>query len=250
MTDSALELPEPTVFVVDDQPEVLEILGRMARSSGFRTETYRSGREFLAAFDPQRTGCLVLDLRMPEMTGTQLQARLAADGALLPIIVVTGYADLNECIQAVRQGVFDILSKPVERDRLVECIRRAVEHDRNIRMVRAAWNRLTERERDVLPLLLDGWEMKRIAAHLGITFGTVAKHRARVLGKFCVRNEVELVQKILPTADKLGLPGPRLRIDIRGPHFLGACGQEVSPTLPSNGSTVPTAVDSPGSAGG
>ncbi|NOX53251.1 MAG: response regulator transcription factor [Planctomycetes bacterium] len=220
MTDSAFESPEPTVFLVDDQPEVLEILGRMARASGFRTETYQSGRDFLAAFDAQRAGCLVLDLRMPEMTGTQLQAQLAAAGALLPIIVVTGYADLTECIEAVRQGVFDILQKPVEREELVDCIQRAVKHDRNIRRVRSAWDQLTDRERDVLPLLLDGWEMKRIAAHLGVTFGTVAKHRARVLEKFAVRNEVELVQKVLPVAERLGLPVPKLRVDIRGPHFV------------------------------
>jgi len=187
---------ESIVYVVDDQPDVLSILGRMASSSGFHTLTCASARSFLNQYRSDRPGCLVLDLRMPEMTGTQLQAELTERGWWLPVIVVTGYAELSECIKAVQQGVYEILHKPVQRERLVECIRHAVEHDVTARRVRAVYGELTTRERDVTEKLLAGYDLKQIAAALGIGFATAAKHRSKALRKFGVHNDVELVRLV------------------------------------------------------
>ncbi len=208
----------PTVFLVDDQPEVLQVLQRMARAAGFPTRAFVRAEDFLRSYREDQPGCLVLDLRMPEVPGTQVQRELAARNSSLPVIVVTGYAELSECIESVRLGVFDILQKPVREQDLVEAIRRAVAHDQYVRNVKHRFQELTPREHDVLRLLLRGYEMKHIASELGVTFATVAKHRARILDKFGVQNDVELVERLVPAASALGLVLPQ-PCQPHAPHF-------------------------------
>ncbi len=208
-----------TVFLVDDQPEILELFERIATEMGFDAQKYSCAEAFLQSYDSSQPGCLVLDLRMPGMSGVELQQELARRGIYLPIIVVTGYADLSDCIQSVRLGVFDILQKPVQPEELSKAIRGAVQHDWHVRTVRQALQQLTPKEREVVRLLLSGLEMKHIAARLGVTFATVAKHRARALEKLNVENDVELTEWVLPVAEKVGLNELLEQQPCSAPHF-------------------------------
>ncbi len=195
---------DATVFVVDDDLGVLKSMRWLLESEGLRVETYLSGPEFLAAYDPNRPGCLLIDLRMPEMDGLELQERLVAQGLHPPIIFVTGHGDVPECAAAMKAGAVDFLEKPADAGLVLEIVQRALEKDRERRSVvtahpetAARLNELTPREREVLRLLHEGKSIKAIAAQFGIGFQTAAKHRARVLEKLHVKNEAELVRLLM-----------------------------------------------------
>jgi len=190
-----------TVFVVDDDPGALRSTRWLLESEGLPVETYSSAREFLAAYDPDRPGCLILDLKMPEMHGLELQEKLPSRGAHLPIIFISGHGDVPNCAEAMKGGAIDFLEKPVDDKRILTLVRQAVERDHKRRRtianhseIAARSERLTPRERDIVRHLHQGYSIKKIAAHFGISFQTVAKHRTRVLGKLGVTNEAELVR--------------------------------------------------------
>ena len=193
-----------TVFVVDDDPGAALSLRWLLEAEGLAVEAYSSAREFLNAYDPQRPGCLVLDLCMPEVDGLELQQRLLARGAPPPIIFVSAHGDVPKCAAAMKAGAVDFLEKPVHHERILALIRRALEQDRQNRQVAltgpeiaARINRLTPRERDVMRLLFEGKAIKAIAVHFGTGFQTAAKHRTRVLDKLHVQNEAELVRLLI-----------------------------------------------------
>ena len=195
---------EATVFVVDDDPGVLKSMRWLLESEGLPVETYASGPEFLAAYDPNRPGCLLLDLRMPDMDGLELQERLATRGLQPPIIFVTGHGDVPECTAAMKAGAVDFLEKPADDARILEIVQHALEKDRERRSVAATHpetaarlNKLTSREREVMRLLYEGKTIKAVAAQLGIGFQTAAKHRGRVLEKLQVNNEAELIRLLI-----------------------------------------------------
>lgn len=195
---------QPTVFLVDDDAAALKSLRWLLESVDLHVEAYRSAQELLAVYDPNTPGCLVLDIRMPGMSGLELQEELLKRGCRHPIIFVTGHGDVPTCSKAYRRGAFDFVEKPVNDQALVDLVNQAVCTDASRRNQQA--NRpdlstqralLTPREQEVMDLLVEGRSVKQIAVELGVGFPTAARHRSRVLEKMNVGNDVELVRLVL-----------------------------------------------------
>lgn len=192
---------EPTVFVVDDDPDVLQALTAVIEVLFPRVEAYSSAAEFLAAYQPGRPGCLVLDVAMPKMSGLELHRKLIEDRAELPVVFVTGHGNVQMAVGAVQAGAVDFLEKPVREQELWESIRRALELDernrrRKTRRCQAEERiaRLTPGEREVLDLILVGRLNKEIAAELGLSVRTVEDRRARLMKKTEVSSVAGLIQ--------------------------------------------------------
>jgi two-component system, LuxR family, response regulator FixJ len=193
----------PIVYIVDDDPQVCESLSMMVRSAGLGVETYPSAEAFLDGFQnsPDGPRCMVLDVRMPGLSGLGLQQALAAQGRSIPTIMISGCADIPMAVQAMSAGAMDFLEKPFSRRTLLTRIQEAI--DRDIRRhrdsalsadVAARVEKLSGRQREVFDLLVAGKHSKQIAGELGIGEKTVAKHRAYVLEKMQVDGVVELVR--------------------------------------------------------
>ncbi len=191
---------EGTVFVVDDDAGSLRSLCWLIQQADLSVRPFRSGKEFLHSYQNEETGCLVLDVRMPEMGGLQLQQRLREKGIGLPIIFITAYGDVATCRQAMKEGAFDFFEKPLDDEILLAQIRKAIAHDRERRRegstakFAAGMNQLTPSEKDVLDLLISGKSLKEIASVRGVTVQTISRHRSSVLQKVGVENDVELVR--------------------------------------------------------
>ena len=193
--------PSPTVFVVDDDAAIRKAVSRLLRSTGIAVADFVSPTEFLAQYDPAMPGCLVLDLAMPGFNGLQLQTALDEKGSILPIIFLTGHGDVSKSVQAMKQGAFDFLSKPVKDKDLLTAVRAAIERDTVARReqaklseIRARLDTLTPREREVLEQVVSGKLNKQIAGDLGITEATVKMHRAHVMAKMKVQSVAELAR--------------------------------------------------------
>jgi RNA polymerase sigma factor (sigma-70 family) len=191
----------PTVFVVDDDAAIRKAVSRLLRSAGIAAAVFASPREFLAQYDPNTPGCLVLDIAMPEFNGLQLQTALGEKGSILPIIFLSGHGDVSKSVQAMKYGAFDFLTKPVKDKDLLPAIRTAIERDAVVRRehaklseIRAVLDTLTPREREVLEHVVAGKLNKQIADDLGITEATVKMHRARVMAKMKVQSVAELAR--------------------------------------------------------
>jgi FixJ family two-component response regulator len=194
-----------TVFLVDDDPGALRSLSFLIQTDGLVVESYQSPREFLANFHLERSGCLVADVRMPEMTGLDLQQHLREMGSQIPIIFLTAHGDLAACRRAFRDGAVDFLEKTQLDDQdLLDLIRTSLARDAAAR--RAVRGRLelaplleslTDREREVMDLLVSGKTVKQIATEFEVSIQTIAKHRTKVLEKLKVENDIELVRLIL-----------------------------------------------------
>jgi FixJ family two-component response regulator len=193
----------PTVFVVDDNPGVRKSIQALVEAAGLRAETYASAGEFLAAYDAERPGCLVLDIRLRGESGLDLQDELRKRAATLPIIIITGYADVPAAVRAFKGGAVDFLRKPVPPKKLVAQIQAAIEADRRTReataqraAVTAHVADLTPRERQVMELLAVGKSSKDIATALALSVRTVEGHRRNVLRKMDVESAVQLARAI------------------------------------------------------
>jgi FixJ family two-component response regulator len=189
----------PTVFVVDDDAAIRKAVSRLLRSAGIAVAVFACPREFLAQYDPNTPGCLVLDIAMPGFNGLQLQTALGEKGSILPIIFLTGHGDVSKSVQAMKHGAFDFLTKPVKDKDLLTAVRAAIERDAVARPeqaklseIRARLETLTPREREVLEHVVAGKLNKQIAGDLGITEATVKMHRARVMAKMKVQSVAEL----------------------------------------------------------
>ena len=193
--------PSPTVFVIDDDAAVRKAVSRLLRSAGIAVAGFASPGEFLAQYDPDMPGCLVLDLAMPDINGLQLQTTLAKKGCTLPIIFLTGHGDVSKSVQAMKHGAFDFFSKPVKEKDLLPAVRAAIERNAVARQEQARLSEicarldtLTPREREVLEHVVAGKLNKQIASDLGITEATVKMHRARVMTKMKVQGVADLVR--------------------------------------------------------
>jgi FixJ family two-component response regulator len=194
----------PTVFVVDDDAPVRDALKLLLRSVGHNVECFASAQEFLDAYHDDRPGCLVLDVRMPGMSGLELQERLNERRAILPIIFITGHGDVPMAVEALQAGALDFLQKPFRDQELLDRIAKALEKDtvnrRELIELRAIAERfadLTPRERKVMELVTQGKANKVIAGDLDISQRTVEIHRARVMEKTRASSLAHLVRMVL-----------------------------------------------------
>lgn len=193
----------PTVFLVDDDQGALDSLRFLVESDGLRVESFPSARSFLERFDPRSPGCVVIDYRMPDMNGLELLDELRSRGAILPVIVVTAHGDVASCARAFRAGAVDYLEKPLKGPLLLERLHAAIHRDRQKREqisgssdFQRQLSTLTSREREVLARLVEGRSLKQIALEFGVSIQTAAKHRAKVLEKLSVGNDIELVHMV------------------------------------------------------
>jgi FixJ family two-component response regulator len=196
----------PIVFVIDDDESVRRGLERLLRSVGLEVEVFASSREFIARTLPDRPACVVLDLRLPGASGLEVQETLARAGREIPIIFISGYADVASSVRALKAGAIDF-QKPFSDQALLDIVhealgrsREARRHQAELAAIRTRFDMLTPRERDVLRLVLRGLLNKQIAAELGISEKTVKFHRGRVMEKTQAGSVAELVRQ----AEKLG----------------------------------------------
>ena len=191
----------PTVFVVDDYAPVRSAVSRQLHAAGFAVAAFASPEKFLAQYDPHTPGCLVLDLDIPAVNGLELQRVLARKGNVMPIIFLTGQGDIPSCVEAMKRGASDFLTKPVNDEDLLAAVRAAIEKDRAFRReqtevseIRARLATLTPREREVLEHVVTGKLNRQIAGDLGTAEQTVKVHRAHLMQKMRVRSVAELVR--------------------------------------------------------
>ncbi len=192
------------VYVVDDDPAVRDSLVWLLESESIPTREFASASEFLHQYRPDWHGCVVLDVRMPGMSGLELQERLADSDSSLPIIVVTGHAEVPMAIRAMKAGAFDFIEKPFSDEAMLDCIRRAIaaenlaseERDYDSEIF-ARYQTLTPREREVMRLVSEGRANKVIAADLQVSAKTVEVHRSRLMSKMRARSISDLVRQAI-----------------------------------------------------
>jgi len=191
---------KPTVFIIEDDDDLRESLQWMIRKLGLDVDAYASPRKFLEEHDAEKPGCLVLDLRLPEMSGLDVQKQLLSQGSFRPFIVLTAHGEVPSAVEAMRLGALDFIEKPFSRQYLLDRIHQAIELDLKTRQTQAEVNAvtklietLTRREREVLDLVVSGRLTKQIAKQLGISPKTVEVHRSKVVKKMQVDSVVELV---------------------------------------------------------
>jgi len=194
----------PTVFVVDDDQAMRSSLKWLIESIGMQVKTYSSADEFLSSYFPGRAGCLLLDVRMPGMSGLELQAHLARKDSRLPVILITGHGDVSMAVKAMKSGAVDFIEKPFHDEELLTSIRNALEFDEKRRALQSRraeiavhLAELTPREHEVMEMVTEGRANKEIATVLGVSAKTVEAHRARVMGKMGASSLAELVRMAL-----------------------------------------------------
>ena len=205
--------PRTTVFVVDDDKAVRNSLRWLIESVGLAVETFGSAREFLSAYDPECPGCLVADVRMPGMSGVELQAVLVERSVQIPVIFISGHGDGPMAVRAMKAGAEDFIEKPYSDqlllDRIQQVIRVDAERRREARRRNEAHERyglLTARERQVMDLVVDGRANKQIASQLNLSQKTIEVHRSQVMKKLQVQNVPDLVRIAGLVAGPLGKP--------------------------------------------
>ncbi|RKY07145.1 MAG: DNA-binding response regulator [Planctomycetota bacterium] len=195
---------EPVVFIVDDNEEVLKSLGKLIEAAGFNVRTFASGQEFLESSDFSSPGCLVLDVRMPGMSGLKLQNKLAEHRSQLPIIFITGHGDVSTAIEAFKGGAVDFIEKPFSEQKLLDSINKAIETSlknyRNqieIADIQQKMDTLTSREREILDGIVGGKTNKLIGLELNLSPKTVDYHRCNIMEKMGVNRAVQLTKLVM-----------------------------------------------------
>ncbi|MCH7996113.1 MAG: response regulator transcription factor [Planctomycetes bacterium] len=190
-----------TVYVVDDDPAMRHSLTRLLESVGLTAHAYATAAEFLADYDPDASACLILDVRLPGMSGVELHEHLRAEGSVIPIIMLTGHAEVPVAVNAIKHGVFEFLEKPISDEVLLRRIHAALalgatsrEEMRQVRRFEERMARLTPRERDVLNRMVMGRSTKEMARDLDLSPKTVHVHRSRVFKKLEVDSIVEIAR--------------------------------------------------------
>ena len=195
---------DATVFVVDDDEAMRNSLRWLVESEGLNVETFGSADDFLSAYYPGRAGCALLDVRMPGMSGLELQEYLSSRQLHIPVIIITGHGDVSMAVKAMKAGALDFIEKPFSDEQLIGSIRRALGVDADLRRrqrgraeVAARMAQLTPREHEVMLMVTDGKSNKEIAKALGVSAKTVEAHRAKVMEKMDARSLAELVRMVL-----------------------------------------------------
>ncbi len=203
---------EGVVFVVDDDESLRRSLANLVRSVGLRVEAFGSAQEFLRGQHPDVPSCLVLDVRLPGLSGLDLQKRMAEADSEIPIIFITGHGDIPMTVQAMKAGAVEFLTKPFRDQALLDAIQQALERDRHAREqrtkveeLRSRYRSLTPREREVIALVVAGFLNKQIAGELGTSEAAVKVHRQHVMEKMGAGSLADLVR----LADRLGIPTPK-----------------------------------------
>ena len=197
--------PDPLVFVVDDEPAIRDSLAMLMRSVGLATRVYASAQEFLDAFRPVPNACLLADVRMPGMSGLELQETLRTRGLKVPVIVLTGHGDIAMAVRAMKAGAADFIEKPYNDQVLIDAVHRALAASRGSQAspavdragIEARVATLSPREREVMQLVIDGKPNKVIATRLGLSTRTVEVHRAKVMEKMQAASLADLVRMAL-----------------------------------------------------
>jgi FixJ family two-component response regulator len=201
---------ESIVFVIDDDPSFCRSTEMLIGSAGLRVQTFSSAEEFLRSRHPDLPACLLLDVRLPHLSGLDLQRELTKAGLQIPIIFITGHGDIPMTVQAMKAGAIEFLTKPFREQDLLDGVRRAINSDRASRLqrekladLRGRYQELTSREREVMARVVTGMLNKQIADALGITEKTIKVHRGHLMRKMGVSSLAELVR----TAERLGIFG-------------------------------------------
>jgi FixJ family two-component response regulator len=192
---------KPTVFLVDDDPAFLKSTSRLLTSEKLPVEVFESGRAFLRNYKPEQSGCLLLDLMMPDMSGLEVLARMQKRELRLPTIVMTAFGSVQTAVQAMKSGALDFIEKPIHNNQeLIRLIRKILatgtdvpKEQQELKETKARLELLTDREREILDFVVSGYSTKEIARELGLGIATVNSHRAHILEKF----EVSSVQKLV-----------------------------------------------------
>jgi FixJ family two-component response regulator len=210
--DNLASAAEPIVFVIDDDLAMRTTLSSLFRSMGLRVELFGSAQEFAQIKMPDVASCLVLDIRLPGVSGLDFQAKLAEADIRIPIIFMTGHGDIPMSVRAMKAGAVDFLTKPFRDQDILDAVIRAIERDQKRRdsekavsELRVLFDSLTSREREVMEQVVTGLMNKQIAAKLGITEITVKVHRGHMMRKMKARSVIDLVA----TADLLGIRRPK-----------------------------------------
>ncbi len=192
---------EPTVFVVDDDEAIREALSWLLENLDFKVACYDSAQAFLDQFSVEQAGCLLLDIRLPKITGLELLKKLIAQNCTMPVIMLSGHGDIAMAVRAMKDGAFDFIEKPFNNQILIERVQQAIERDARIRLesrerqeILERLSNLTAREREVMEKLIEGKPNKSVARELDISYKTVEIHRGRIMEKMQADGIVELVR--------------------------------------------------------
>lgn len=195
---------QPSVFVVDDDEQVRSALTLLMESVGLKSESFTSAQEFLDQFDAAKSGCIILDVRMPGISGLDLQARLTAEKIYPPIIIITGHGDVPMAVRAVRAGAVDFIEKPFNNQSMLDSVHRAIELDAvqrgessRLQDIEQHYSALTPREKEVLQCVIEGKRNKIIAFEMNISQSTVEAHRSKVMEKMSATSLSDLMRMAL-----------------------------------------------------
>ncbi len=201
-----------TVFIIDDDEALCEALTYLLNSIHINTETYQSGYHFLNQYDHQRKGCILSDIRMPEMSGLELQKQLKSISNTLPIIFMTGYGDVPIAVQAMREGAFDFVTKPFSNQLLLEQIQKAIQYNLNFSKNNENgfspkdYESLTLREKEIMEKIAQGQMNKEIAFDLALTISTIEMHRANIMKKMKAKSIAQLIKNYMMVKFNLKMP--------------------------------------------
>lgn len=200
---------EPVIYVVDDDSDVRESLVSLLGAMGRKVKAFSSAKEFLDSCDFSGSGCIILDIRMPEMSGLNLQNKLCENNCSLPIIFITGHGDVNSATEAFKKGAVDFIEKPFSEQQLLDSIDKAVEksvsefsHNMQIEKIKERIESLTDREKQIMEKIVNAKTNKMIAYELGLSHKTVDFHRSNIMEKMGVNCVVQLTKEVLKVTDR------------------------------------------------